>query len=51
VQVLVWCLAVGIDPPGESIKIVGFESRWRLAVRRGASGGVCGPVSPKVCGA
>ena len=46
-----WRLAVVIDPRGDNIETGGSESRWRLAVRRGAPGRVYNSVNPKARGA
>jgi len=40
-----------INPPGDSVETRGSGSRWCLATRRGAPGGVCSLVNTKACGA
>jgi len=42
---------VVIDPPGDSVETRGSGSRWHLAIRRGAPGGVCSSVNTKARGA
>ncbi|QCD83443.1 hypothetical protein DEO72_LG2g3787 [Vigna unguiculata] len=42
---------VVIDPPSDNVEIRGSGSWWRLAVRRGAPGGVCSSVNTKARGA
>ena len=40
-----------IDPPSDNVETGGSRSRWRLAIRRGAPGGVYSLVNTKARGA